>query len=63
MGNGSRKAGHEPAMCTYSPESQPNPRLHQRKHNKEVKGGDSAFLLCSGATLPGMLYSALEPSA
>jgi len=40
-------------MCTCSPESQPCPGLHQEKCGQQLKGGDSAPLLCSRETLPG----------
>ncbi|KAK4818410.1 hypothetical protein QYF61_012331 [Mycteria americana] len=50
-------------MCSCSPESQPYPGLHQKKRGQQVKGGDSALLLHSGETPPGVLCLALEPSA
>jgi len=58
-----RKAGHELAMCAGSPKGQPCPELHQEKRDQQVERGDSAPLLCSGETSPGVLRSALEPSA
>jgi len=57
------EAQHDPAMCARSPESQPHPGLHQKQHGQQVEGGDSAPLLHSGETPPGVLHSALEPSA
>ena len=39
------------------------PDSHQEKCGQRVKGGDSAPLLCSGETPPGVPHPALEPSA
>jgi len=50
-------------MCARSAESQPYPGLHQKQCGEQVKGGDSALLLCSGETPLGVLHPALEPSA
>jgi len=49
-------------MCAHSPEGQLYPGLHQERHGQQVKGGDSAPLLLSGETPPGVLRPALEPS-
>jgi len=49
------------ALC--SPEGQPYPGLNQKQHGQQVEGGDSAPLLRSGETPPGVLRPALEPSA
>ena len=50
-------------MWTRSPEGQLYPGLHQEKHGQKVKGGDSAPLLHSGETPPGVLNPALQPSS
>jgi len=50
-------------MCTCSPEGQLYPGLHQEKCGQQVEGRDSALLLCSGETSPGVLRPAMEPSA
>jgi len=42
------------------PEGQPYLGLHQEKHGQQVEGGDSASLLCTGETPPGVLCAALE---
>ena len=49
-------------MCARSPEGQLYPGLHQKKCFQQVEGGDSAILLRSGETPPGVLHPALEPS-
>jgi len=41
----------------------PYPGQHQEKRGQQVERGDSAPLLYSGETQPGVLHSALEPSA
>ncbi|PKU35600.1 proteinase-activated receptor 2 [Limosa lapponica baueri] len=48
-------------ICTRSPEGQPYPGLHQKKHGQQVEGGDFAPLLCSGETSPRVLHPAVEP--
>ena len=50
-------------MCPRSPASQSYLGLHHRKHGQKVEGEDSAPLLCSGGTPPGVLRPPLEPSA
>jgi len=50
-------------MCARSPEGQLYLGLHQEKRRQQVEGGDSSPLLHSGETSPGVLHSALEPSA
>ena len=50
-------------MCSHSPEGQLYPGLHQEQRGQQVEGGDSAPLLCSGETPPGVVCPALEPSA
>jgi len=50
-------------MCTCSAEGQPYPGLHQKKHGQLVEGGDSAALVCTGKTSPGVLCPSLEPPA
>lgn len=45
LGVGGWEAGHEPPICSCSPESQLNPRAHQKKQDQKVQGGGSAPLL------------------
>jgi len=50
-------------VCARSPEGQLYPGLHQKKHVQQVEEGGCAPLLRSGETPPGVLHTALEPSA
>ena len=54
------KARHEPAVCPYSPESQPYPQLHEKKPGQRVGGGDPTLLHCAGETSPGVLHPDVE---
>ena len=56
------QAGHEPAMCPHSPESHLYPGMHQKKCDQQIKGGDSAPLLCIDETSPGALHPDFESS-
>jgi len=48
------QAGDEHAMCPRSPECQPCPGLHQKKHGWRV--------LCAGEPSPGVLHPDVESS-
>jgi len=50
-------------MCACSREGQLYSGLHQENCGQQGEGGDSAPLLCSGETSPGVLCPALDPSA
>ena len=55
-------AGHEPAMCPYSQESQPYSGLHQEKHGQQGKGGEPVPLVCTDEISPGVLCPDVESS-
>ena len=49
-------------MCAPSPKGQLSPGLHQEKCDQQIKGGDTASLLCFHETPPGLLRLVLGPS-
>lgn len=53
---------HKLAICTCSSESQSSLGLHQEKHDQQAEGGDSATLLCSCETRPGVQCPVLGSS-
>jgi len=57
------KNWYDLAVCTRSLEGQPYPGLQEKKCSQQVKGGDSAPLLRTHETPPGVLRPALEASA
>jgi len=50
-------------MCSCSPEGQQYPGLHEKKRGQQVEGSDSAYLVHSGETPPGLLHPSLESPA
>ena len=60
--SGGWEAGHEPAVCPCSPESQPHPGLHLKKCGQQVNGSDPAPLLCADEASPGVLRPDVESS-
>ena len=56
------EAGHDPAMCPCSPESQQYLGLHPKNSGQQVKGGDPAPPLCAGEASPGVLCPDVESS-
>ena len=49
-------------MYPHSPESQPYPGLHQKKHGQQAEGGNPAPLLCNGEASPEVLHPDVESS-
>jgi len=49
-------------MCPHSPEIQPYPGLHQKKHDQQSEGRDPDLLLCAGEASPGVLCPDVESS-
>ena len=56
------EAGHEPAAWSRSPENQPYPGLHPKKHGQQGEGDDPIPLLCSNEASPGVLSPDVESS-
>ena len=57
-----KQAGHEPEVCSRSPENQLYPGSHQEECGQQREGCDAALLLCAGETTPGVLCPDAESS-
>ncbi|XP_072195585.1 uncharacterized protein [Excalfactoria chinensis] len=61
-GSAAQQVECEPAMCSYSPESQLHPGLHQKKHDQQGEGGGPAPLLFTCEISLGVLHPDVESS-
>jgi len=62
LGVSGGKAQHEPAVCTWEPGG-PIVSLHEKRGDQQVKESDSAPLLCSWKTPPGVMNPVLGAPA
>lgn len=61
--SGEQEIGCEQAMCTYRPEGQLHPELHQKQCDQQGEAGNYSLLVCSRKTPTGMQHSGQEAPA